>query len=176
MRARMLGAIAAALALGVAGTAFATTVAELRYDPPEVTIDDVITHGTTEDLSISRDGADLVFINSSGLLLRDSDPGCENPSFGRIQCPVAGIERIVLNLRKLDDTATQESLVGGAVMTARGGAGEDRLTGNGGTQRLLGGSDDDVLKGGPGGDLIVGGPGTDRCVGGPGRDRIRGCE
>lgn len=172
----MILAIAAVFAVGMAGTALATTVAELHYAPPVIQVDDVVTHGTVEDLTISREGEDLVFVNANGLIERDSEPGCTTPAFSEIHCPLEGLDQIVLNLRKLDDRAELQARTGAAVLTARGGGGEDSLSGAGGRQRLLGGTDDDVLKGGPGGDLIVGGPGEDRCSGGPGRDTIRGCE
>ena len=56
--------------------------------------------------------------------------------------------------------------------TARGGSGDDRLTGRGHGVRLHGDAGNDVLRGGDGSDGLYGGPGRDRLFGGEGDDRL----
>lgn len=67
-------------------------------------------------------------------------------------------------------------LVGGntaALMeNARGGSGNDTLTGNQANNRLEGGSGNDVLDGGDGDDVLVGGSGDDTLTGGGGADSL----
>jgi Ca2+-binding RTX toxin-like protein len=52
-----------------------------------------------------------------------------------------------------------------------GGRGSDTLLGRKGNDRLFGGEGNDLLKGGEGNDLLVGGPGCDTLKGGPGCDQ-----
>jgi Ca2+-binding RTX toxin-like protein len=59
-------------------------------------------------------------------------------------------------------------------VTARGGAGNDRLIGGGASDKLIGGPDRDYLEGRRGDDWLLGGPGPDTLLGGPGNDQLRG--
>jgi Ca2+-binding RTX toxin-like protein len=59
------------------------------------------------------------------------------------------------------------------IENARGGGGNDTLTGNEATNRLDGGAGNDALAGGEGGDTLIGGAGTDTLTGGGGADTFR---
>ncbi|WP_420392394.1 M10 family metallopeptidase [Acuticoccus sp.] len=61
-----------------------------------------------------------------------------------------------------------------AIENARGGSGDDTITGSAVRNRLDGGAGDDVLDGGAGADRLVGGEGADTLFGGDGNDWLRG--
>ena len=61
-------------------------------------------------------------------------------------------------------------------LRARGGRGDDRLTGSDLGDELDGGDGDDRLKGLGGRDKLDGGQQDDHCNGGPGQDQIKNCE
>jgi Ca2+-binding RTX toxin-like protein len=69
-------------------------------------------------------------------------------------------DRLVINGLGGDDVIDASRLVGGMVLTADGGAGDDVLIGSPGADVLLGGADDDVLLGGGGVDVLDGGTGS----------------
>ena len=66
-----------------------------------------------------------------------------------------------------------DSITGnGAANRLAGGAGDDEISGRGASDRLVGGADSDVLNGGGGGDRLGGGAGDDILIGGRGSDRL----
>jgi serralysin len=87
--------------------------------------------------------------------------------------------------QKVDLRAEQASDIGGltgnffiargtVIENARGGRGNDTLTGNASGNRLEGRDGHDVIDGGDGGDYLIGGNGIDRLSGGSGDDYLRG--
>jgi len=96
-----------------------------------------------------------------------------------------GSERLTIDGRGGDDTIRLERNLGRVVrglptanspldITARGGAGNDRMTGSVAGDRLFGDAGNDTIHGGGGGDHIVGGAGADDLHGGLDDDRIEG--
>ena len=68
-----------------------------------------------------------------------------------------------------------DSITGnGASNRLAGRGGDDLISGRGGSDRLAGGADSDVLNGGGGADRLGGGAGDDILVGGRGGDRLDG--
>lgn len=146
--------------LALAASAQATLVAAVIYSPPKIAYVDQVKSGTQEHVTATKDGHDFLFVNTNGTVAHpESEPGCEG-SFMEYRCPVAGIEKMVFNVRALDDEVEIDL-----------GSKADKVK-----QILKGGEGADTLTGGPGRQIIDGGPGTDDCSGGPGRDVIRNCE
>jgi hypothetical protein len=167
-------------ALIAAPHALATFQPELLYQPPLLKLRDYKTHVSFESVVAERVGPDIGITSEPSPVALDpkSDPGCEG-ILGGFKCPVAGVDRLVINLGGNDDSAlidlgAHASKVPSQIV--RGGPDEDTLTGKAGTQRFVGGSEDDILRGGPGRDVLIGGPGDDTCRGGQGRDVLKSCE
>ena len=175
---KLIGAVTGALALGVAGLAWATTTGEVHYKPPLLQIVDHQLHGTQEDVEVVRSGSEFVITNpSSGLILSsDSDPGCTG-SFAEYHCPRAGVEVLRIKTNDLDDRAQVDlkASAGKVKQFLLLGDGEDQGIGKTGKQKIVGGEGNDTLKGGAGPDILIGGPGDDTCKGGPGKDVIKSC-
>ena len=99
----------------------------------------------------------------------------------RVRCTTPSApNRVLIHLGNRNDSVTNQS---GLPMLARGGAGNDRLTGGIQTDNLYGGSGTDLLRGGGESDNLYGGTGVDRvygqggddrAYGGPGNDRVYG--
>jgi Ca2+-binding RTX toxin-like protein len=87
------------------------------------------------------------------------------------------------SVRRQYDSNFESDIRCAETLTAKGGSGDDQLSGTRGDDTLKGGSGKDVLKGGFGDDRLVGGRGHDRLVGqadtdtligGKGRDKADG--
>jgi len=85
----------------------------------------------------------------------------------------AELEATTFDLRGGDDRVIVDPDVV-ANITARGGSGDDIMTGGAGNDRLDGGSGDDRLFGGAGNDRLTGGSGDDYLDGGAGKDIMSG--
>jgi Ca2+-binding RTX toxin-like protein len=171
--------IALLAALILAPSALATNIPAVNYQPPKITFVDQIETGTVEDVTITKQGSDYVFSNTSGVVKHmNSQPGCTDTFAIDYHCPVAGITKIVVRLAAMDDEASID--LGSKATTVKqlllGGAGEDTIHGGPGKQKIKGQAEADILSGGPGPDVIDGGPGTDTCAGGPGKDVLKNCE
>ena len=172
-----IGAGAAALAC-LTSSALATTVADVRYDPPKLIFTDRFAHATGEDLTVDKEGAEYVLRNPSGMVRHpDSKAGCDENFSTEFHCPVAGVEALTLKLNGNDDRASVD--LGGLADSVRqrilAGEGADEIGPSPGPQRILGGAGDDDLRGGKGHDVIDGGEGIDDCRGGP-NDLVTNCE
>lgn len=178
-RTAIVAATGTLIALMAAASALATFQPGLLYDPPLIHARDYQAHASVENVTVARSGNDIVVTNepSPYALEPESDSGCESV-LGGWACPVAGVDRLLVTLGDMPDTADVD--LGGLArrvpaQIVRGGPGADDIDGGARGQRLAGGSGRDTLKGGPGDDLLVGGPGDDTCRGGPGRDVLRSC-
>ena len=179
MRVRHGLLIAGVLFLALAANALATNLGAVLYAPPKITLVDQPMFGSIENVTVTRAGAEFSFAQGTGLVKHpDSEDGCTDNFSTDYRCPVAGIDKIVLQLGKFGDTASID--LGASAQTVKqilqGGSAGDTLSGGPGAQREFGEGGADTITGGPGPDLIDGGPGIDDCSGGPGRDTIRDCE
>lgn len=88
-----------------------------------------------------------------------------------VACPVAGINRVVVNAGDLQDRITKNANVRGEL---NGGDGNDVIIGGPtpGSNVLTGGNGDDTITGGTGADSLTGGPGKDTITGGGGVDLV----
>ena len=131
-----------------------------EFDPPLFTIWD----GGGEDwLDLSGDASSVTL---------DLRPGTFSSSHGMTYN---------ISLAYVPDNAPDD--LAGYIENARGGAGNDSITGNAKDNELLGndGNDvlsglagDDTLKGGSGNDTLIGGTGDDKLIGGGGDDVLNG--
>ena len=162
MRVRHGLLIAGIAGLVLAASAFATNIATVKYAPPKIMVIDKPEAGSQEDVVISKDGDEYLFAQPVGLVTDpNSEPGCTGSgASNNYRCPVAGIKKIVLNLRTMNDGAAIDL-----------GSKAKKVT-----QILNGGEGEDTLTGGPGPQMLNGGPGIDSCDGGPGHDIIKNCE
>ena len=161
MRVRHGLLIAGIAGLAFAASAFATNIATVRYAPPKIMVIDKPEAGSTEDVTVTKQGDEYSFAQPFGLTPDPkTEPGCTENTSPDFRCPVRGIKKIVLNLRTLDDQAEIDL-----------GSKANKVT-----QILKGGEGEDTLIGGPGPQTLNGGPGVDECIGGPGQDTIRNCE
>jgi hypothetical protein len=178
MRGRLTLGIALAALFAWAGVALATFQGTVLYDPPLLKLTDFSGHMSEENVIVRRDGPDytLTATPSPPTIDGDSDPGCEFIS-GGVSCPRAGVERIVILLGGIDDSADIDLGASAATVEqiVRGQDGEDDLVGGAGVQVFHGGPDGDTLRGGPGADVLRGGEGTDVCFAQP-IDTVIGCE
>ena len=120
------------------------------------------------------DGADTLHISNAEM--PDTLPG----SFFDVELngrhkimSKAELEATTFDLRGGDDTLIVDPNVV-ANITARGGSGDDTMTGGAGNDRLDGGSGDDRIFGGAGNDRLTGGSGDDYLNGGAGKDILSG--
>lgn len=90
---------------------------------------------------------------------------------GGASCPVAGLNRVVIETGDGNDTITKTANIASVL---RGGDGDDTINAgpNPGTNILEGGNGNDRLAGGPHKDALVGGPGNDVMSGGEGHDNV----
>lgn len=165
--------------LVLAPIALGTFQPEIHYAPPLLEFRDHKAHTSAENMVAARSGPNIAITSAPSPAALDpaSDPGC-NSVLGGYECPVAGVDRLVVTLGNMADTATVNLGAHAPKVPSqvvRGGDDSDQLAGGAGKQRLVGGAGPDTLKGGPGDDVLIGGPGDDTCQGGPGRDVIRGC-
>lgn len=161
------------------GVALATFQPNIFYDPPLIKVTDIASHNSTEVMTIRRDGPNFTFHNEISPPMVDpaSEPGCE-PQGGVIACPRAGVEKIIVLLGNMDDTASIKlgDSAGKVRQVVKGQDDHDDLFGGPGTQKLVGGFGDDEIYGEAGRDKLIGGPGTDICVGSAQDDTFKGCE
>ena len=84
-------------------------------------------------------------------------------------CPLAGIQRVRIDLGEREDTANVALPV---PVTVLAGPGADRVTAGATGDELSGGDGNDLLDGGAGDDVLSGDQGIDNLSGGPGADRF----
>jgi Ca2+-binding RTX toxin-like protein len=135
-----------------------------------------------EDITLTRDGQDLVLTLDTGETLRVQDHFDEgfNESL-----TYWDIDQIVfaggtiwtkpdIAARVIHPTSGDDSIPGTWYdASVDGGAGNDTILGGGGGDTLAGGSGDDALFGGNGGDTLIGGADDDTLTGGGGNDVYR---
>jgi Ca2+-binding RTX toxin-like protein len=175
---RRAGTALAAAGLAVltyAVAAFATAAPEVIYKPPKLFLKDLNQNTSDEDVDVVKNGKNYE-LTSIPVPPFEQGPQCD-PIPGGQRCPVAGIEKIVVNLGDLDDQGQINIGKRSRKVTQimRGQDGGDILLGERGPQRLEGGPGVDTLQGGAGPDYLDGGPGPDNCLGGPGNDTIIHC-
>lgn len=133
-----------------------------------------------------RAGYDIRDQGGSPLIVRT--PACRRRSRTRVTCPLQiGFDVVTVSLGDRADSATvlpagwpralfvdagagDDRILTRTPSTARGGAGDDRLTATNPTSTLSGGPGADRLTGRGGGQLLLGGPGGDVLRGGTGND------
>ena len=165
-----------ALALVFAGVAWATFQPNVSYDPPVLKMEDAAAHNSVEDVTVRRAGSDFTIRNEVSPATT-SAPECAFVT-GGVSCPREGIEKIVILLGALDDSADidLDKSADKVRQILKGQDGEDEIVGAEGVQKLAGGASNDTLIGGPGPDILAGGSGTDICDGGAGHDEFISCE
>ncbi len=142
--------------------------------------------GETNNLVVTRVGADYVFTDAVGVTITPTAPCAPGPTVNVATCPAGPIPGLFVSLNDMADQARMDaslvaplgfiSVIGGDgadtlrgadnVTTQLSGEGDgDTLTsgtgGNGQNYSLAGGAGDDTLTGGPSSDQANGGPGTD---------------
>ncbi len=144
--------------------------------------------------------ADLEIESGLGDIRLGSKARCLSVSPSNVRCPLAGLNKVFVELADGDDDVRVEDAGYGARLffsggrgsdlfrggpapeSFDGGLGDDFIDGGGGRDRLLGGRGDDRLfgrggvdffSGGPGNDFARGGKGDDRGAGGPGKDDFK---
>lgn len=125
-------------------------------------------------ISLTPDGRDYLILSTEPLEVGGGI--CEHPSEevpNELLCEAPAIAGFEINGGGGADSVYFSSDIPVPV-TARGGAGNDRLVGGSASDKLIGGPDQDFLEGRRGDDWLLGGPGADKLVGGPGDDQLRG--
>ncbi len=177
-RGARIGAATLATIAASAGAALASTHPSVLYKPPLITASDSNTHNSIENMTVARSGDVFLFSSTPSLITLDlaSDPGCDIDV--SVACPVDGVERIVLVLGNLNDSAEIDlgESSDDVRQLVKGQDDNDKLNGAEGVQKLVGGDGKDTLRGGPGHDILIGGRGKDDCNGGPGKDELKSCE
>ena len=115
--------------------------------------------GTGNDTFVFSDGASLTGSIDGGTGTNWIDMGADSTN-------------VTINLATGKATG-----VGGTfsnIQNARGGAGNDTLTGNSAGNILIGGAGNDTIKGGSGRSILIGGTGGDTVIGGSGDDIVIG--
>ncbi|HEX5990798.1 MAG TPA: hypothetical protein VFY75_11380 [Solirubrobacterales bacterium] len=125
-------------------------------------------------ISLTPDGREYLIVSTDPLEVGGNI--CEHPSEdvpNELLCKAPAIAGFEVNAGAGADSVYFSSDVPVPV-TARGGAGADRLVGGGASDKLIGGPDRDFVEGRRGDDWLLGGPGPDTLLGGPGNDQLRG--
>lgn len=125
-------------------------------------------------ISLTPDGREYLIVSTDPLEV--GGDVCEHPSEdlpNELLCKATAIAGFEVNAGAGSDSVYFSSDIPVPV-TARGGAGADRLIGGNASDKLIGGPDRDFLEGRRGDDWLLGGPGTDKLLGGPGNDQLRG--
>jgi Ca2+-binding RTX toxin-like protein len=161
--------------LAITVPALGTVAPSVFYDPPKLKFKDLAQDASDEDADIVKSG-DKYQLTNIPAAAGSEDPECD-PIIAGVECPVAGIQKIVVNLGDLDDQGQINigSRARRVTQIMRGEDGGDILLGEKGPQRLFGGDGLDTIQGGAGDDFIDGGPGPDNCSGGPGNDTVIHC-
>jgi glucose/arabinose dehydrogenase len=124
------------------------------------------TPGAANDVTISLAGGNYTFLET-GIT---AGAGCSQPAPNRVDCPVAGVSLVTLNLGDGNDSVTAAGSTHRR-LALNGGDGDDALNGGDKKDTIAAGNGDDDLTAGAGDDLLSGGAGADRFDGGPGVDR-----
>jgi hypothetical protein len=128
--------------------------------------------GESNDVTVTRDGASLVFHDSSAPVQVD---GCEQVDEHTARCPPpSGPAGFVWVLAA--DGNDRVHVVDASGVFVSGGSGMDTLSTDVRGNRLDGGSGSDVLTGSTGDDILVGAQGDDRLNGLEGDDQLAGDE
>jgi Ca2+-binding RTX toxin-like protein len=126
------------------------------------------------NISLTPDGRQYTILSTEPLEVGGNV--CEHPQEevpNELLCTATAIAGFEVNAGGGSDSVYFSSDIPVPV-TARGGAGNDRLIGGGASDKLIGGPDRDYLEGRRGDDWLLGGPGPDTLLGGPGNDQLRG--
>jgi Ca2+-binding RTX toxin-like protein len=126
------------------------------------------------NISLTPDGRQYTILSTEPLEVGGNI--CEHPQEeipNELLCTATAIAGFEVNAGAGSDSVYFSSDIPVPV-TARGGAGNDRLIGGGASDKLIGGPDRDYLEGRRGDDWLLGGPGPDTLLGGPGNDQLRG--
>ncbi|MGH8710004.1 MAG: calcium-binding protein [Burkholderiales bacterium] len=130
------------------------------------------------DISVSRDGLDLLFTDKSGNQVRVSNWYADVNSSPIQQATFA--DGTVWDAATLDDKASLVNDPPGLTLigsngknSLNGGAWNDVLLGGKGNDNLHGGAGDDLLNGGKGHDVLKGGGGNDILEGGQNKDTLK---
>ncbi len=126
------------------------------------------------NISLTPDGRGYLILSTEPLEVGGNV--CEHPSEevpNELLCKATAIAGFEVNAGGGSDSVYFSSDIPVPV-TARGGAGADRLVGGNASDKLIGGPDRDYLEGRRGDDWLLGGPGPDTLLGGPGNDQLRG--
>lgn len=168
----------ALIAPGVASAAAVTTTVippqDQRQDPSG-SMSFVAAPGERNTVTLRRDASDVLVTDATAVLQAGS--GCQAEGAGVVRCRSAVLVGALLNLGDGDDRLTVEDPAGALGFGARGGPGDDVLTGDAHGDELDGGPGADVLRGGGGDDTLVDGdldetPAADRYEGGAGSDAL----
>ena len=127
------------------------------------------TNGDGSDVNNGGDGTDTVLVQGSSSTTGDVvtvAPNGARVKFdraapGAFSLDIGTSEKLDVRGNEGNDTLTTADGLGPFSVLARGGSGNDNLSGADGGQTLLGGSGNDVLAGGTGGDLLDGEDGDD---------------
>lgn len=131
--------------------------------------------GETNNLVVSRDGADYVFAEVTGVPISPVAP-CVNAGASVGRCPAAGIERIDISLANQDDTLATAPSISPPIEAFQvfGGSGTDTLTGGPNVKNNMQGEEgNDTLTAGQLNDDLSGSDGVDTLTSGPGNDILR---
>ena len=133
-----------------------------------------------EDVKFFGTAPQTITFDSDESVFTNMRTGCTTfaPVHTTGQCADPAIERIEVNMRAGGDKVSfPEGFDSpGVKFSARGGVGQDRLTGSDEREVFDGGDGADRLRGKGGNDDLDGGKGRDDCEGGRGDDDVRNCE
>ena len=139
-------------------------------------IDYLAAAGETNNLQVTRLGANYVFTEVGGIPITPAAP-CANAGANVGTCPAAGIRDIDISLNNMDDTLNVAPTIVSAQIEDTnlfGGPGTDSLTGGPNVENSIqGGDGTDTLTGGSLHDDIAGLDGIDTLNGGGGDDFLR---
>ena len=159
-----------AVGFGVLGLAFpaaATAGTVVRTDASIAY--DVSGGAAPEEITLAVNGPTATVRSSLGL----TGNGCDAQNDPLvIDCPLAPL--FAISLTPFNDAVTWETASATTPISARGGAGGDRLDGALGNDLLAGDDGDDTINGSAGNDTLDGGPGSDYIDDGAGDDSVIG--
>ena len=136
--------------------------------------DDLLADGALDGRLLPGPGRDVALGGGGDDTIVDEDP---EPAADRLEAG-GGVDLLDLGGREQSariDLAVQATSDGDALAGfegARGGLGDDVVTGDDGPNQLFGGGGDDRLSGAGGNDRLTGGAGFDSFDAGPGNDRV----
>jgi Ca2+-binding RTX toxin-like protein len=168
---RLIAFAVLAAVLAVPGSAGAATITA-----PSSQVSYTALAGETNNLNISRDGADYVFTELGGVPITPALP-CVNAGANVARCPAAPIRSMNVTLNDGSDFLTVAPAIASPQISSingSGGDGVDTLTGGAAVRNAFqGGLGGDILTGGSRDDDFSGGEGADSLDAGSGNDFLR---